>query len=247
MSFKSKIHLDKVPAHVAIIMDGNGRWANLLGKPRVFGHENGVQAVRESLEAAAEVGVKCLTLYAFSTENWKRPDYEINALMTLLVRTVRKEVDTLDEKGVRLSAIGDLTRLPGKTHKALLEAIEKTRENTTIDLVLALNYSARWDLTRAAKKMHRYLAEGNEIAAENAESLFAGFLSTHKYPELELLIRTSGERRLSNFLLWEVAYAELYFTEKFWPEFCKEDFYRAIVDFQNRERRFGLTGDQLKV
>ena len=247
MSIKSKIVEDRIPAHVAIIMDGNGRWANLMGKPRIFGHENGVHAVRASLEAAVEVGVKCLTLYAFSTENWKRPDFEINALMTLLVRTVRKEVDALDKEGVRLSAIGDLDRLPGRTRKALLEATEKTKHNSTIDLVLALNYSARWDLVNAAKNAHLHLCTHQADSNTLNECQFAQFLSTAKYPELELLIRTSGEKRLSNFLLWEAAYAELHFTEKFWPEFRKDDFFKAIVDFQSRERRFGLTGDQLKV
>lgn len=246
MSLKSDIDPGQIPAHVAIIMDGNGRWASLMGKPRVYGHKNGVQSVRESLEAAVEAGVKCLTLYAFSTENWSRPAREINALMTLLVKTIRNEIDKLDEKGVQLNAIGDISKLPSKTRSALLEAIQRTSKNNTIQLVLALNYSGRWDIARATNKMCRYLIEHGIKPEDANECMLNRFLSTAEFPELELLIRTSGEQRLSNFLLWESAYAELYFTEKFWPEFRKEDFFQAIIDFQQRERRFGKTGEQLK-
>ena len=240
------IDAKRVPAHVAIIMDGNGRWASLMGKPRIFGHKNGVQSVRESLEAAVQAGVKCLTLYAFSTENWSRPAGEVNALMTLLVSTIRSEVDKLDEKGVQLKAIGDISKLPSKTHKALVEAIDRTKDNTKIQLVLALNYSGRWDISQASRRLSQYISENHLNPDQIEESMFSQFLSTAAFPELELLIRTSGEQRLSNFLLWESAYAELFFTDKFWPEFRKEDFFEAIMDFQKRERRFGKTGEQLK-
>ncbi|TVQ50010.1 MAG: isoprenyl transferase [Saprospirales bacterium] len=240
------IDAKRVPSHVAIIMDGNGRWASLMGKPRIFGHKNGVQAVRESLEASVEAGVKCLTLYAFSTENWNRPAGEVNALMTLLVKTIRSEVDKLDEKGVCLNAIGDISKLPAKTYNALIEAIEKTKNNKKIRLVLALNYSGRWDISQAGGKLSRFISENKIDPNQVDESMFSQFLSTAEFPELELLIRTSGEQRLSNFLLWESAYAEFYFSEKFWPEFRKEDFFDAILDFQKRERRFGKTGEQLK-
>jgi len=246
MKLLPDIDTKRVPAHVAIIMDGNGRWAALMGKPRIFGHKNGVQAVRESLEAAVEAGVRCLTLYAFSTENWSRPAGEVNALMTLLVKTIRNEIDKLDEQGVQLNAIGDIDKLPGKTREALREAIDRTSKNNKIQLVLALNYSGRWDITQASQKMIKYLSDNNLRSDQVDECMLNSFLSTAPYPELELLIRSSGELRLSNFLLWESAYAELYFTEKFWPEFRKEDFFQAIIDFQKRERRFGKTTEQLK-
>lgn len=246
MSLKKEIDQDKVPGHVAIIMDGNGRWANLMGKPRLFGHQNGVQSVREALEAAGEIGIKCLTLYAFSTENWKRPAYEVNALMSLLVQTVRKEIDSLMENEVQLSAIGDIDKLPSKSRKALHEGIERTKDNQRIKLVLALNYSARWDIANAARKIADDYKENNLDTQQIGQQEFDSYLSTSGLPEVELVIRTSGEFRISNFLLWEIAYAELYFTDKYWPEFRKEDFFEAILNFQNRERRFGLTGDQLR-
>lgn len=246
MSLKKEIDQDKVPGHVAIIMDGNGRWANLMGKPRLFGHQNGVQSVREALEAAGEVGIKCLTLYAFSTENWKRPAYEVNALMSLLVQTVRKEIDSLMKNEVQLCAIGDIDKLPSKSRKALQEGIERTKDNQRIKLVLALNYSARWDIANAARKIADDYKENNLDTQQIGQQEFDSYLSTSGLPEVELVIRTSGEFRISNFLLWEIAYAELYFTDKYWPEFRKEDFFEAILNFQNRERRFGLTGDQLR-
>ncbi len=245
MDLKSQINLDKLPRHIAIIMDGNGRWAKEHGKPRVFGHQNGVKSVRETTEAAAELGVEYLTLYAFSTENWNRPLYEVNALMTLLVETLRKEIETLNKNNIRLKAIGDLRKLPEKTYKALLEGIEATSQNNRMTLVLALNYSARWEIVNAAKTLAVEVANKQLNPAEIDEKTFENALSTHGIPDPELLIRTSGENRISNFLLWQIAYAELYFTPIFWPEFRKKNLYEAIIDFQKRERRFGKTSEQL--
>lgn len=246
MDVKSLINFDKLPRHIAVIMDGNGRWAKEHGKPRVFGHRNGVKSVREITEAAAEIGIEYLTLYAFSTENWNRPQTEVAALMNLLVETLRKEIETLNKNNIRLQAIGDIVKLPAKTYKALLEGIENTKNNTRMTLVLALNYSSRWEILEASRKLAEMAVKG-QIAPETInESLFNTVLNTAGMPEPELLIRTSGETRLSNFLLWQMAYAEFYFTPIFWPEFRKEHFYQAIVDFQRRERRFGMTGEQIK-
>ena len=245
MDLKDRINLQKLPKHVAIIMDGNGRWAKELGKPRIFGHQNGVKSVRETTEAAAELGIEYLTLYAFSTENWSRPQFEVNALMTLLVETLRKEIETLNKNNIRLQAIGDLNRLPKKTYKALLEGIEQTSHNTRMTLVLALNYSARWDILHAAKALAKEAYNKQIEPADIDEKTFENALSTHGMPDPELLIRTSGENRISNFLLWQIAYAELYFTPIFWPDFRKRNFYEAIIDFQKRERRFGKTSEQL--
>ncbi len=245
MDLKSHVDLNKLPKHIAVIMDGNGRWAKEHGKPRVFGHRNGVTAVRETTEAAAELGVEYLTLYAFSTENWNRPRLEVNALMSLLVETLRNEINTLNENNIRLQAIGDLEKLPPKTHKALLEGIQNTQHNQRMTLVLALNYSAKWDILEATRKISGLVKAGQIDAEHINEELFSASLSTHGIPDPELLIRTSGESRLSNFLLWQIAYSELYFTDIFWPEFNKDAFYRAIIDFQNRERRFGKTSEQL--
>ncbi len=226
-------------------MDGNGRWAKQHGKPRVFGHRNGVKAVRACTEAAADLGVQYLTLYAFSTENWNRPQLEVTALMRLLVETLRKEIQTLNKNDIRLQAIGDLSKLPPKTHKALLEGIKNTENNKRMTLVLALNYSGKGEIVHAARQLAGKVKQG-EIAPEQIdESQFASELYTCDMPEPELLIRTSGETRLSNFLLWQLAYAEFYFTPTFWPDFGKENFYQAILDFQNRERRFGKTSEQL--
>lgn len=241
----SNINLEKLPHHIAIIMDGNGRWAKLQGKPRVFGHKSGVTAVREVTEAAAEIGIKYLTLYAFSTENWSRPSIEVNALMSLLVETVRKELDTLKKNNIRLFAIGDLSQLPDKTRKALLEGIEKTKYNTRMTLVLALNYSARFEILNAAKKMAETINKGGKRVDEIGTEEFSSYLTTNGIPDPELLIRTSGEQRISNFLLWQIAYSELYFTPVLWPDFKKEHFYSAIIDYQNRERRFGMTSEQI--
>ncbi len=237
--------MDKLPKHIAIIMDGNGRWAKQHGKPRVFGHRNGVKAVRETTEAAAELGVENITLYAFSTENWNRPRFEVNALMSLLVETIRSEVATLNKNNIRLKAIGDLKKLPAKSYKALMEGIENTKNNTRMNLILALNYSAKWEIMEAIKSLADKIENKQLIAADIDEKTFESELSTKGIPDPELMIRTSGENRISNFLLWQIAYAELYFTPILWPEFRKEHLYQAIIDFQNRERRFGMTSEQL--
>lgn len=247
MSFtKEKIDLLNLPNHIAIIMDGNGRWAKTHGKPRVFGHKNGVVSVREVTEASAELGIKYLTLYAFSTENWARPQMEVNALMTLLVETVKSDVKTLMKNNIRLLSIGDLNRLPDKTRKALLRAIEETKHNTRMSLVLALNYSSRWEIVEAVKTIAQEVKSGLiEIDDINAQ-LFSNYLATKDIPDPELMIRTSGERRISNYLLWQAAYAEFYFTDVLWPDFRKEHFYQAIYDYQHRERRFGMVSEQLE-
>ncbi|MBK8698942.1 MAG: isoprenyl transferase [Saprospiraceae bacterium] len=240
-------HIDptKLPRHIAIIMDGNGRWAKTHGKPRVFGHKNGVTAVREVTEICAELGIEYLTLYAFSTENWSRPPSEVGALMSLLVEAVRNELKTLNKNNIRLQAIGDLDKLPASSRKALLEGIEATRNNTRMTLVLALNYSSRWEIVQACRQIGQQIKEGHLNPEEVDEQLFSRFLSTKDIPDPELLIRTSGEQRISNYLLWQIAYAELYFTEVFWPDFKKENLIEAILDYQRRERRFGKTSEQL--
>lgn len=246
MDLRSQIDVERLPQHIAIIMDGNGRWAKEHNMPRVFGHRNGVKAVREATEAAAEIGIKYLTLYAFSTENWKRPKYEVGALMKLLVDTLHNEVKTLNKNNIKLQAIGDLERLPPKTLKALQEGIESTKNNDRMTLILALNYSAKWEILQATKIIAQKTRDG-KLEPENIdESIFENALSTQGIPDPELLIRTSGETRLSNFLLWQIAYAELYFTPVYWPDFDKEKFWAAIIEFQNRERRFGKTSEQLK-
>ena len=245
MELKSQINLDKLPRHIAVIMDGNGRWAKEHGMPRVFGHRSGVKAVRETTEACAELGVEYLTLYAFSTENWNRPQLEVNALMTLLVETIKNEVKTLNENGIRLKAIGDISKLPDRSRQALLDAMEATKSNPRMTLVLALNYSAKWEIVEAARKLAEAARSGALLPADIDEQAFADALSTQGIPDPELLIRTSGETRISNFLLWQIAYAELYFTPVRWPDFRKESLYQAIIDYQNRERRFGKTSEQL--
>lgn len=234
-----------MPSHIAIIMDGNGRWAKTQGKPRVFGHKNGVAAVREVTEAAAELGVKYLTLYAFSTENWSRPSLEVNALMALLVETVKSELSTLNKNNIRLQAIGDLTKLPDRTRKTLLDGIDQTKNNTRMTLILALNYSSRWEIVEAAKKIATEVSEGKLKINDINNDIFSQHLTTKDIPDPELMIRTSGEHRISNYLLWQAAYAELYFTNVLWPDFRKAHFYEAILDFQNRERRFGKISEQL--
>lgn len=242
---KARIDGGKLPVHIAVIMDGNGRWAKQHGKPRVFGHKNGVTAVREVTEAAAELGVKYLTLYAFSTENWKRPKLEVSALMRLLVETLAKEIETLNKNDIKLQAVGDLSKLPGSTRKALQNGIEETRSNQRMTLTLALNYSGRWEITQAAKTLCRKVQQGELSAEEIDEQMLQNAMTTKGMPDPELLIRSSGETRISNFLLWQIAYAELYFTPTFWPEFRKKHLYQAILDFQQRERRFGKTSEQL--
>ncbi len=242
----SEIDKTKLPRHIAIIMDGNGRWAKSKGKPRLFGHKNGVTAVREVSEGAAELGIEHLTLYAFSTENWNRPAFEVNALMALLVETIKKEVKTLNQNNIRLNAIGDLEKLPAKSYKALMSAIDDTKNNTRMTLHLALNYSARWEIVNATKNIANDVANGKLTPEAIDERLFTKYLATADIPDPELLIRTSGEHRISNYLLWQIAYSELYFTEVFWPDFNKQNLADAIVDYQKRERRFGKTSEQLE-
>jgi len=242
---KAKIDLDKLPQHVAVIMDGNGRWAKQHGKPRIFGHKNGVQSVREISEAAAEIGVSYLTLYAFSTENWSRPATEVSALMHLLVETVKRELRTLNDNGIRLNAIGDLEKLPPKTYKALMDGIASTQQNERMTLTLALNYSSRWEITRAMRLIATKIKAGELDADDISDQLIHTHLTTHDMPDPELLIRTSGEHRVSNYLLWQLAYTEFYFSDIFWPAFRKQHFYQALLDYQMRERRFGKTSEQL--
>ncbi|UKJ08865.1 isoprenyl transferase [Solitalea lacus] len=245
MSFKEKIDINRLPRHIAVIMDGNGRWAKEKGKLRVFGHQNGVKAVRDTVEAAAELGVEYLTLYAFSTENWNRPALEVTALMELLVATINKETKTLMENNVRLNAFGDLKSLPSKCYKELMEAIDKTRNNKGLTLNLALSYSARWELIQMAQKLAQQV-ENKELASTDiSEDVVSSLLCTAGMPDPELLIRTSGEYRVSNFLLWQIAYSELYFTDIFWPDFRREQLYEAIANYQGRERRFGKTSEQV--
>lgn len=239
--------MNALPSHVAIIMDGNGRWAKEKGKLRVFGHQNGVKAVRDTVEAAAELGVQNLTLYAFSTENWNRPKLEVSALMELLVATISKETKTLMENNIRLNAIGDLSQLPKNCYNELQVAMEKTKGNSRMTLHLALSYSARWEITNAVKLIADKVKQETLSIADINEETISAHLTTKDFPDPELLIRTSGEHRISNFLLWQIAYAELYFTDKLWPDFRREDLYEAIVDFQNRERRFGKTSEQVSV
>src|SRR6476661_3210874 len=245
MGFKEQINTNKLPEHVAIIMDGNGRWAKEKGKLRVFGHQNGVLAVRDTVEGAVELGIKHLTLYAFSTENWNRPKLEVMALMELLVSTISKETKTLMENNVRLNAIGDLNSLPDKCLKQLKKAISETQHNTRCTLTLALSYSARWEITEAVRAIAEKAKSGELDPKEINEELFAGHLATAGIPDPELMIRTSGEHRISNYLLWQLAYAELYFTQTMWPDFRREHLFEAVLDFQNRERRFGLTSEQV--
>jgi undecaprenyl diphosphate synthase len=245
MTFKEKIDLSKLPKHIAVIMDGNGRWAKQRGEHRVIGHQHGVTSVRETVEAAAEIGVKYLTLYAFSTENWNRPKEEVMALMQLLVSTINSEVKTLNDNDIRLQAIGDLNSLPPDCLAELKEAMQATAGNKRMTLVLALSYSSRWEIINAIKQIGSEIEKGKLKSSDVNEQLFDSYLCTAGFPEPELMIRTSGEHRISNFLLWQLSYAELYFTEKLWPDFRKEDLYEAIVDYQSRERRFGKTSEQI--
>lgn len=245
MSWKDKLDTSRIPGHVAVIMDGNGRWAQQQGKLRVDGHRSGVNAVRETAEAAAAIGVKFLTLYAFSTENWNRPKEEVNALMELLVHTISAERKTLNENNIRLETIGDWESLPERCRAELTDAIEATSKNERMTLVLALSYSARWEITEAARRLATDSKNGVIKPEDIDGTLFSSYLTTQKYPDPELLIRTSGEQRISNFLLWQLAYAEFYFTETLWPDFGKEQFYEALADYQSRERRFGKTSAQI--
>ena len=242
MALMEQIEKENLPKHIAITMDGNGRWAKDKGKLRIFGHQHGVKAVRETVEAAAEIGIKFLTLYAFSTENWKRSEREVNALMTLLISTISKETKTLMKNDICLNAIGNLSQLPKKCEQELEQAIEKTKNNKRMTLILALSYSGRWEIVNAVNKI---MKEKN-LRKELTEEAFQQYLNTKGVPDPELLIRTSGEHRISNFLLWQIAYSELYFTNTLWPDFRKEDLLKAIIDYQKRERRFGKTIQQIK-
>lgn len=245
MDYLSKIDLTKTPQHIAIIMDGNGRWAQKQGHIRLYGHNFGVESIRETLKAAKELKVKYLTLYAFSTENWNRPKEEVDGLMDLLVSALASEMKELAESGVRLMTIGDTEGLPLACQKELQESIDFTKNNTEITLVLALNYSSRWEILNAVQKI-TVAAKNNEIDEKDINTeLFEKYLTTTSIPDPELLIRTSGEHRVSNFLLWQIAYSEFYFTEVLWPDFKKDDLYKAVLDYQSRERRFGMTSEQL--
>jgi undecaprenyl diphosphate synthase len=245
MPLRKQINTDKLPSHVAIIMDGNGRWAQQRGLERIFGHQQGVTALREVIETATELGIKYLTLYAFSTENWGRPDEEVSALMEIMVQSLNNETDTLLKNNIRLKAIGDVNRLANDVKERLLQTINLTSASSGLNLVVALSYSSRWEITEAARKISadviNRLLEPDSIN----EEVFEKYLTTYGIPDPELMIRTSGELRISNFLLWQLAYTELYFTDKLWPDFGKEDFYKAIIDFQKRERRFGKTSEQV--
>lgn len=246
MGYKEQIQKDRIPRHVAIIMDGNGRWAKRQGMARMFGHRQGVETVHHITEAAAELGISYMTLYAFSTENWNRPKDEVDALMALLVDTIAKETPTLMKNNIRLQTIGDLSRLPQVTRDNFMACIEETTKNTGLTLVIALSYSARWELIRATQKIAAAVKEGEMLIEDINEEVIGGYLTTSNMPDPDLLIRTSGELRISNFLLWQLAYSELYFTDCLWPEFTPEEFYHAIVDYQHRERRFGKTSEQVR-
>jgi undecaprenyl diphosphate synthase len=245
MAERSEIDLSNIPAHVAVIMDGNGRWAKQRGGLRVFGHQSAITAVRDTVEEAAELGVHYLTLYAFSTENWNRPAFEVTALMQLLVHTIRQETPTLLKNSVRLQAIGEVQNLPKNCQRELAEAIELTKEGTRMTLVLALSYSGRWDLTQAAQRLAADVASGQLLPSAVNETTITGYLATAGMPDPELLIRTSGEQRISNFLLWQLAYTELYITPVLWPDFRRSHFRDALLAYQGRERRFGKTSEQL--
>jgi undecaprenyl diphosphate synthase len=245
MSFKDKLIKDKIPKHVAIIMDGNGRWAAQFGSARTFGHEQGVEAVRSVVEGAGEVEIKYLTLYAFSTENWSRPQTEVDALMGLLVHAISEETDELLKNNVKLRVIGDIKSLPAEVQEKLNWSIGRLGNCTGLTLVLALSYSSKWEILEAVKQIATEVKAGKIDPSEIDYNLINEYLNTSDMPDPELLIRTSGECRISNFLLWQIAYSELYFTPKLWPDYRKEDLFEAIFDFQNRERRFGKTSQQL--
>jgi undecaprenyl diphosphate synthase len=243
----AEIDPNRVPEHVAIIMDGNGRWAKSKGHIRLFGHRHGVKTVREIIEAATEIGVKYLTLYAFSTENWNRPQSEVNGLMELLVETIKDETPTLMEKEIRLRTIGNIRQLPEKCNNQLAETVEATKGGKRMTLILALSYSGRWDIIEAVKKIATDVKSGNTAPEDINEATLNAALNTGQYPNPDLLIRTSGEQRISNFLLWEIAYSEIHFSPVLWPDFKRDDFYRALLDYQSRERRFGKTSEQIPV
>ncbi len=245
MSLKNQIITNKLPGHLAIIMDGNGRWAKQKGLMRAVGHQNGTKSVRETVEACAEMGIKYLTLYAFSTENWNRPKLEVETLMKLLVSSLKKEIKTLQNNNIKLNAIGNIKDLPSKVHKELTEVIDKTKDNSQMTLTLALSYGSRDELLNMVKEIS-FKVKNNIISIDSIdESIINKHLYTQNLPDVDLLIRTSGEQRISNFLLWQIAYAELYFTDVLWPDFNKEELYKTLINYQNRERRFGKTSEQL--
>ena len=246
MSLKSKINSSKLPKHIAVIMDGNGRWAKQRGKLRVFGHKNGVRSVRSTIEASAELGVEVLTLYAFSTENWNRPKLEVDMLMALLVNSLKKELKELLKNNIRLQTIGNIDLLPKKVQKELNEVVDKTKNNTRLIVNVALSYSSKEEIVNAFKNISKKIVNNQLSIKEIDQNIINNHLYTRNLPNVDLVIRTSGEKRISNFMLWQIAYAELYFTDIFWPDFTKEEFYKAILDYQQRERRFGKTSDQLK-
>jgi len=245
-SLKEQINLQRLPRHIAIIMDGNGRWAKEKGQDRLYGHFHGVESVRNIVEGCAELGVEYLTLYAFSTENWDRPQYEVTGLIELLVETIRKETETLNKNNIKLHVIGDVKMLPEYAQKELNESLQITSQNTGLNLVMALSYSSRWELVQAVQHIAEDVKAGKIDPAAITQNTLQQYLVTSNFPDPELMIRTSGEYRISNFLLYQLAYAELYFTNVRWPDFRKENLYEAILDFQGRERRFGKTGDQIQ-
>jgi undecaprenyl diphosphate synthase len=245
MSLREKLDPSKFPRHIAIIMDGNGRWAKEKGKDRLFGHYSGVESVRNIVEGCAELGIEYLTLYAFSTENWDRPKDEVTGLMELLVQTIKKEVSTLNKNNIRLHVIGNIKMLPATARRELNDASDSTKSNTGLNLVMALSYSSRWEIVEAVKKIAIEVMEGGLRPAEISNHIFEQHLCTADFPDPELMIRTSGEYRISNFLLYQLAYSELYFTETLWPDFRKENLYAALLSYQNRERRFGKTSEQI--
>lgn len=245
MVLLQQIDKDKLPEHVAIIMDGNGRWAKEKGNMRIFGHKNGVSAVRDAVEGAVELGIKYLTLYAFSTENWNRPKLEVSALMELMVGAMSSETKKLMDNGIRLNAIGDLASLPQKVYKKLQVSIAETSNNKGLTLTLALSYSSRWEITNAIRQLVQKVERGELNSEEINEQIVSANLNTAEMPDPELMIRTGGEFRISNYLLWQLAYAELYFTPKLWPDFRKGDLFHAVIDYQKRERRFGMISEQL--
>lgn len=245
-SLKAKLNMERLPRHIAIIMDGNGRWAQEKGQDRLYGHFHGVESVRNIVEGCAELGIEYLTLYAFSTENWDRPAYEVNGLMELMIDTIRKEIDTLNRNNIKLHVIGDTNMLPENARKELNEALELSSQNTGLNLIVALSYSSRWELVEAVKKIAQDVKDGKVDPAVIDQDTLQSYLCTSEFPDPELMIRTSGEYRISNFLLYQLAYAELYFTNVRWPDFRKENLYEAILDFQSRERRFGKTSAQVQ-
>ena len=245
MELLSKIDLQRTPRHVAIIMDGNGRWAQKQGHMRLYGHNFGVESVRETLKAAKELKIDFLTLYAFSTENWNRPKEEVDGLMDLLVRSISGEIEELMSSNVRLMSIGNIDGLPQSCIDELNEAIDRTKDNTGIHLVLALNYSARWEITNAVKQIAQQVKDQSITPEEITDDLIGHYLTTSEIPDPELLIRTSGEHRVSNFLLWQIAYTEFHFTEVLWPDFKREDLFKAVLEYQSRERRFGMVSEQI--